>query len=87
MNFVDFQLRAWLASDKQVQVLVHSSPVGGMRHPVKVPFKGAEFKSICDWIRKAVAKRSRECIPRMVEAGKHLSKDPAAPRGLQLPAA
>ena len=38
MNFVDFQLRAWVASDEQLQVLVHSSPVGAMRQPLKVPF-------------------------------------------------
>jgi hypothetical protein len=36
--FLDFQLRAWQADAGHVHVLVHSSPVGGMRTPVVVPF-------------------------------------------------
>lgn len=51
MDFLDFQLRAWQASDKQVQVLVHSSPLGAMRQPVKVSFKMARLEAICDLVR------------------------------------
>lgn len=36
MNFYDFQIRAWLVNEDRVQVLVHSSPVGGMRRPLTV---------------------------------------------------
>lgn len=51
MNFLDFQLRAWKASENEVQVLVHSSPVGSMRRPVTVPFNGDEFAAVSNLIR------------------------------------
>lgn len=73
MNFVDFQLRAWVASDKHVQVLVHSSPVGGMRQPVKVSVKLAELESICHWVRGASLSEAG-MLQHVIEAGKHLSK-------------
>src|SRR5688572_24833542 len=73
MNFVDFQLRAWVASDEQLQVLVHSSPVGAMRQPLNVPFNFAEYQSICEMIRKAWLSEPG-LLPQIVKAGKQLSK-------------
>jgi hypothetical protein len=72
MNFLDFQLRAWQASDDEVQVLVHSSPVGAMRRPVKVPFKMASLKAICDLVRNNWL-GEEGMLQRVVEAGKQLS--------------
>ncbi len=72
MNFVDFQLRAWVASDEQLQVLVHSSPVGAMRQPLEVPFDLAEYKSICEMIRAAWLSQPG-LLPQIVKAGKRLS--------------
>lgn len=37
MQFVDFQIRAWLETEGRARVLVHSSPAGEMRRPVFVP--------------------------------------------------
>jgi len=37
MQFVDFQIRAWLETEGRARVLVHSSPAGEMRRPVSVP--------------------------------------------------
>lgn len=73
MNFLDFQLRAWRASDDELQVLVHSSPVGAMRRPVKVPFNKAGLETICKLAR---GNRSTEdgILHQFVEAGKQLSK-------------
>ena len=45
MDFIDFELRAWQADDAHVQALVHSSPVGGMRQPVAVPFDAASLEA------------------------------------------
>ena len=73
MNFVDFQLRAWVASDDQLEVLVHSSPVGAMRQPLKVPFNSAEYQSICEMIRKAWLSQPG-LLPEIVKAGKQLSR-------------
>jgi hypothetical protein len=73
MDFLDFQLRAWQASEKQVQVLVHSSPVGAMRQPVKVPFKMATLKAICDLVRNNWLSEAG-MLQRVVEAGKQLSE-------------
>ena len=39
MDFLDFQIRGWLADKSHVQALVHSSPVGGMRKPVMIPIR------------------------------------------------
>ncbi len=36
MQFTDFQIRAWMSDDCHAEVLVHSSPVGDMRRPLKV---------------------------------------------------
>lgn len=36
MEFFDFQLRAWTENDHQISVLVHSSPVGDRKQPIKV---------------------------------------------------
>lgn len=73
MNFFDFQLRAWLATDKQLQVLVHSSPVGAMRRPVKVSFKQAEFDSICQLVRNR-GLSEEGILQLLVTAGKQLSE-------------
>jgi hypothetical protein len=73
MNFVDFQLRAWQASDKEVQLLVHSSPVGAMRRPVKVPFEMPQLEAICHMVRINWLSQAG-MLERVVEAGKQLSK-------------
>lgn len=42
MKFYDFQIRAWLENEHTAQVMVHSSPVGDMAQPVRVPFDLAQ---------------------------------------------
>jgi hypothetical protein len=73
MDFLDFQLRAWQASERQVQVIVHNSPVGAMRKPVKVSFKKKQFQDICDLVR-ANWLSQQGMLQRLVEAGKQLSE-------------
>jgi len=36
VRFVDFAIRAWRNGSQHVEVIAHSTPVGGMRHPVSV---------------------------------------------------
>src|SRR5688572_17467085 len=36
MDFIDFELRAWMSEPGQVHVIVHSSPVGDMNRPISV---------------------------------------------------
>ena len=46
VRFVDFSVRAW-REGSYLQVLAHSTPVGGMRHPVAVrmgPFDAEEYR-------------------------------------------
>lgn len=73
MNFLDFQLRAWLASDDDLQVLVHSSPVGAMRRPVKVPFEMADLEAICHLVRTNWL-GGDGMLRHVVAAGKQLSR-------------
>ena len=73
MDFLDFQLRAWKTSETQLQVLVHSSPVGAMRKPVKVSFKKKQFQDICDLVRTNWLSEPG-MLQRLVVAGKQLSE-------------
>ncbi len=73
MDFLDFQLRAWQASEAELQILVHSSPVGAMRQPVKVAFKKEQLQEICDLVR-ANWLSEPGMLQRLVEAGKQLSE-------------
>ncbi len=73
MDFIDFQLRAWQASERQVQVLVHSSPVGAMRQPVKVKFNKKQLQDICDLVRENWLSE-QGMLQRLVEAGQQLSR-------------
>lgn len=36
VRFVDFAIRAWRTDPQHVEVIAHSTPVGGMRHPVSL---------------------------------------------------
>ncbi|MEK6280790.1 MAG: CHAT domain-containing protein [Acidobacteriota bacterium] len=72
MNFLDFQLRAW-QSDLQVQVLVHSSPVGAMRRPVTLAFKKDEMEAVCNLIRHEYL-AGDGVLQRVSEAAKCLSE-------------
>ena len=36
VRFVDFAIRAWRSDPRHVEVIAHTTPVGGMRHPVSV---------------------------------------------------
>jgi hypothetical protein len=47
-TFLEFQIRAWLTDPKQVQVLVHSSPVGDMRKPETVSVDPDKIRSVRD---------------------------------------
>lgn len=73
MDFFDFQLRAWQASDTQVQVLVHSSPVGAMRKPVKVEFNKEQLQDICNLVRESWLSKPG-MLQLLVDAGKMLSE-------------
>lgn len=36
VRFVDFAIRAWRTDPQHIEVIAHSTPVGGMRHPVSL---------------------------------------------------
>lgn len=66
MNFIDFQIRAWQANSRHVQVIVHSSPVGDMQKPVTVPCDLDKLQAACRGFR-----RSRDAA---LEVGRQLAK-------------
>lgn len=73
MDFLDFQLRAWQSDQKHVQVIVHSSPVGAMRQPVKVPFTVTRLNAIREMVRDQWMGQpgTRQQV---IEAGRELSE-------------
>lgn len=73
MDFLDFQLRAWQATEAELQILVHSSPVGAMRQPVKVEFNKELLQDICGLVRNNWLSEAG-MLQRLVEAGKQLSE-------------
>jgi hypothetical protein len=74
MNFIDFQIRAWQDNLSHIRVLVHSSPVGGMRKPVTVPLdvnQIANFRQITD-IAPFTGKPGT--LTTLIDLGKQLSQ-------------
>jgi hypothetical protein len=65
MNFYDFQIRAWLVNEDRAQVLVHSSPIGGMRKPLTVnvdPAKLNTFRHLVDEVWSGPAGATNKVI-------------------------
>lgn len=74
MIFYDFQIRAWLVGDKQVQMFVHSSPVGDLRHPISVEID----RDNLEWLHGVY---HRPFGPKqLVEAGRQLADILLPPR-------
>jgi len=74
MIFYDFQIRAWFVSNTQVQVLVHSSPVGDMRHPVNVSIDREKLQNLHGVFRHPYGPAQ------LVEAGRQLADILLRPR-------
>jgi hypothetical protein len=45
-GFIDFEIRAWRDDAKSVRVLVHSSPAGSLKRPIKAPFSEATAEEL-----------------------------------------
>ena len=73
MEFFDFHLRAWQADPDQIEVLVHSSPAGGMERPARVKFDltrlDAAGRQYGDW-----RGYDQLTLGQIVELGGHLAE-------------
>lgn len=74
MGFIDFQLRAWQIDGSRAQVMVHSSPVGGMRKPVVVPSDVDQLSALRQVASIAPFRGEPGTLKRIIEAGRQLSQ-------------
>jgi hypothetical protein len=73
MDFLDFQISAWWTDQNHVQVMVHSSPVGGMRHPVSVPARKVQLERFRATFRERGKWRSSEG-GELAALGRHIAQ-------------
>lgn len=72
--FWDFQIRAWQADAEHAQVLVHSSPVGGMRRPTAVSLDAGHVDDIRATFRGWGWEKHPAARGRVFEAARSLSQ-------------
>ncbi|HEX6869115.1 MAG TPA: CHAT domain-containing protein [Candidatus Limnocylindrales bacterium] len=72
-HYADLHLRAWKADDSHVQVIVHASPAGGMRHPVTVAFEARRMAAIRKDVEEDMAATGGD-LGRMIDVGKGLAE-------------
>lgn len=73
MDFLDFQIRGWLSDQNHVQVMVHSSPVGGMRKPVSIPVVTESLEKIRTTFRGSYAWKNIK-IGKIAAVGHYLAQ-------------
>jgi hypothetical protein len=73
-DYLEFQIRAWQADANRVQVLVHSSPVGGMREPVVVASNPQFLQAIRQFAAFSPCKGKPGTLAHLVTAGQGLSQ-------------
>src|SRR4051794_15011591 len=74
MEFVDFQIRAWVVQPDRAQVIVHSSPVGDMRAPVSVAYDAKKVQAITGRLADRTGDPGNRTDRQFVEAARQLSK-------------
>lgn len=74
MDFIDFELRAWMSEPGQVHVIVHSSPVGDMSRPISVTCDIDRLKDFQQGFTKFFWYDNAEARKHLIDMGRVLSE-------------